>query len=151
MGDIERLQQQINDLRRMADKAYRSEYDTTRYLTAPLTSTSWDGDAYSTTAKTKIDLSAVFGVPAGVRAVLVRIQARDSAGAGTTGLFLGLSPNDTAGSLAIAARASGLPNDYYAEQQGFCPCDANGDVYYQIGASGAGTLDAIMQIWGYVF
>ena len=28
-------------------------------LTTPLTSTSWDGDARSTTAKTKIDLSAV--------------------------------------------------------------------------------------------
>jgi len=35
----------------------------------PLTSTAWDGgDAFSTTAKTLIDLSAVFGVPAGVKA-----------------------------------------------------------------------------------
>jgi hypothetical protein len=29
------------------------------------------------------------------------------------------------------------------------PCDANGDVYYQIVASGTDTLDAILQIWGY--
>lgn len=48
------------------------------FLTTPLTSTSWDGDARSTTAKTKIDLSAVFGVPAGAKGILVRLVARDS-------------------------------------------------------------------------
>ena len=29
------------------------------------------------------------------------------------------------------------------------PCDANGDVYYQIVASGTGTMDVHLQIWGY--
>ena len=53
------------------------------YLTTPLTSTSWDGDARSTEAATLLDLSSVFSVPAGVKAVLVRLACRDSAAVGT--------------------------------------------------------------------
>ena len=117
---------------------------------APLTSTSWDGDAYSTTAKTLIDLSAVFGVPAAVKAVLVRIAARDSASAATANLVALLSPNNTAGSMAVGARPSGRTNDYYDDAQSICPCDANGDVYYQIAASGASTMDVVLEIWGYL-
>jgi len=117
-------------------------------LTAPLTSTDWDGDAFSTTAKTKIDLSTVFGVPAGVKAILVRLVARDS-GSSSGYNYIGLSPNNTAGSVAIQAYLQGVANDVYVSANGIVPCDANGDVYYQIVASGTGTLDAIIEIWGY--
>jgi hypothetical protein len=119
------------------------------FLTAPLTSTSWDGDAYSTSAKTLIDLSSVFGVPAGVKAVSIRVSARDSASGTTTGLYVLVSPNNTSGSTPIIARPSGRGNDEYDEAAGTCPCDANGDIYYQIVASGAGTMDVHIQIWGY--
>ena len=118
-------------------------------LTAPLTSTAWDGDAFSTAAKTLIDLSAVFSATAGIKAALVRMIARDSGSAAGTGLFFSLSPNDTAGSTPMMVRLDGLTNDYYAERTGVCPCDANGDIYYQIAASGAGTMDCHIQIWGY--
>lgn len=118
------------------------------FLTTPLTSTSWDGDSFSTTSKTLIDLSAVFGVPAGVKAVLVRIAARDSASASNSSLFMLLSPNADSGGAAIC-RPSGLPNDYYAEQLAIVPCDTNGDIYYQVAASGSGTMDVTLQIWGY--
>ena len=117
-------------------------------LTAPLTSTAWDGDAFSTTAKTLIDLSSVFGVPAGVKAILVRLVARDS-GSSSGYNYIGLSPNNTAGSVAIQAYLQGVANDVYVSANGIVPCDANGDVYYQIVASGTGTLDAIIEIWGY--
>ena len=120
-----------------------------KYLQAPLTSTSWDGDAYSTTAKTKIDLSAVFAVPAGVKAVIIRIVCRDSDSATDNTLFVGVSPNDTAASLMVVARPGGLPADYIAEAQGICTCDANGDIYYQIDASGSGTMDVWLEIWDY--
>ena len=119
------------------------------FLTTPLTSTAWDGDARSTTAKTKIDLSAVFGAPAGVKAILARISARDSASAGTQSLYFALSPNDAALSHAMAVKPSGLTNDYVADAVGIVPCDANGDVYYQIKASGTNTMDCWFQIWGY--
>jgi hypothetical protein len=115
----------------------------------PLTSTSWDGDAFSTTSKTKIDLSAVFGVPAAVKAVLLRIAAKDSGSSGSDALLVGFSPNNTALSFPVITRPSGLPDDYWADQSGVCPCDGSGDIYYQIAASGSGTMDIFLEIWGY--
>ena len=44
------------------------------FLATPLTSTSWDGDTKGTGDRATVDLSAVFGVPAGVKAVLMSIQ-----------------------------------------------------------------------------
>ena len=131
-----------------SNKISRENLTGWHFLTTPLTSTSWDGDAHSTTAKTKIDLSAVFGVPAGVKAVLVRLTARDS-GSSAGYCQLGLSPNSTAGSVAVQAYLQGVANDVYVSVNGIVPCDGNGDVYYQIAASGTGTLDAIIEIWGY--
>ena len=124
------------------------QYGRPVFLTTPLTSTSWDGDSFSTTAKTKIDLSTVFGAPAGIKAVLVRLVARDS-GSSTGYCQLGLSPNSTANSVAVQCYLQGVANDVYVSANGIVPCDANGDVYYQIVASGSGTLDAIIEIWGY--
>lgn len=119
-------------------------------LAAPLTSTSWDGDARSSEGKTLIDLSAVFGAPAGIKAVLVRVLARDSASAASTsGLGILLSPNSTASQGPLHARCDGRPNDVWEDGGGVVSCDANGDVYYQTYASGAGTLDVFLQIWGY--
>jgi len=118
-------------------------------LTTPLTSTAWDGDAYSTTGKTLIDLSSVFSAPAGIKAVEVRLQSRDSGSATTSNLLFGISPNDTDLDLAVASFPRGKPNNYGDTASGICPCDANGDVYYQINASGSGTLDAWIWIYGY--
>lgn len=115
-------------------------------LTTHLTSTAWDGDSYSTTPKTKIDLSAVFGAPAGVKAVLVMVSIRDSASSSNDTWFL-LSPNDIAGQgLSLTGHAT---NDRFQRQAFIVPCDANGDVYYQINASGTNTMDVYLYIWGY--
>ena len=131
-------------------RAYRNTTDYTGYifvpLTTPLTSTSWDGDSFSTTAKTLIDLSAVFGVPDGVKAVMVTVAVRDSASQ-TSDTVLTLSPNNTAG---VGIRFSPqYVNDRYGRTSGIVPCNANGDIYYQIDASGAGTFDVVLQIWSY--
>ena len=119
------------------------------FLTSPLTSTAWDGDAFSTTSKTKIDLSSEFGVPAGAKAILVQLLARDSGGAASTLVFFGVSPDHTDGSLAIMNVQRGLPNDTMVYETGICPCDSNGDIYYQITASGTDTMDCYIRIWGY--
>ena len=116
-------------------------------LRTPLTSVAWDGDAYSTTAKTLIDLSAVFGAPANVKAVLVRAFIRDIASAAND-TWLMLSPNNVNVS-GLVVRCSGLVNDSWADACLVVPCDANGDTYYQISASGAGTMDIWIEIWGY--
>ena len=130
-----------------SNKISRENLTGWHFLTTPLTSTSWDGDSYSTTAKTLIDLSEVFGVPAGVKGILVRLVARDS-GSSAGYCQLGLSPN-SADSVAVQAYLHGVPNDVYVSVNGVVPCDANGDVYYLIAASGTGTLDAFIEIWGY--
>lgn len=117
-------------------------------LSAPLTSTSWDGDAYSTTAKTLIDLSAVFGAPAGIKAILAKMYALDSASAGTE-VWWGISPNDTAGSIAIMNYLYGLTNVIAHACHGICPCNVDGDIYYQVVASGASSMNIWFQIWGY--
>jgi len=114
----------------------------------PLTSTSWDGDARSTTARTLIDLSAVFGAPDGIKAILVKVTIRDSGSAAGDYSF-NLMPASGSGEIAFTSRCSGLVNDAYTTESGIVPCDANGDVYYQIVASGASTMDVTMQIWGY--
>ena len=116
-------------------------------LTTPLTSTSWDGDAYSTNlTATKIDLSDVFDVPAGVKAIAVRLTARDSATFGTDGLYLNIGPDSTY-NYAVSCAAFG--GDVRNSVNGICPCNDDGDIYYRINASGTGTLDAWIEIWGY--
>lgn len=119
------------------------------WLSTPLTSTDWDGDARSTTSKTLIDLSAVFGVPAGVKAVFARVWIRDSGSAGASNAWFLLSPNDTAYQGSFAVFCQGLANDSYSGGSAICPCDANGDIYYQLAASGTGTMDVSIEIWGY--
>lgn len=116
------------------------------HLDTPLTSTSWDGDAHSTTAKTLIDLSAVFGAPAGVKAVLVGVVIRDSDSAATD-TWLCLSPNNTASSGILF---SPYPvNDRIARLNAVVPCNVDGDIYFQISASGVNTMDIDLKIWGY--
>jgi len=115
-------------------------------LRAPLTSTDWDGDSYGTVAKTKIDLSAVFSVPASARAVLVHVEVNDS-GSAAADKYIILSPNNTAGQgLAVSC---GEVNDRIGRGCLTVPCDASGDIYYQTVASGAGNMDITLEIWGY--
>ena len=118
------------------------------FLTTPLTSTAWDGDAYSTTAKTKIDLSSVFSAPAGIKAVLVAGTIADS-GSATADCSFRLSPNDTANQASVTLKIKGVENNYSMPYNGVVPCDSNGDIYYQIVASDTSTMRIILQIWGY--
>ncbi|MBN1640367.1 MAG: hypothetical protein JXA09_03955 [Anaerolineae bacterium] len=115
-------------------------------LTSPLTSTSYDGDAFSDTAKTKIDLSAVFGAPAGIAAGSFALAVRDS-GAAANDTYLILSPNDTADS--GPACSPPVCDDRWGRGSATVPCDSGGDVYLQIAASGANTFDAYVELWGY--
>ena len=114
----------------------------------PYTSASWDGDSYSTTAKTLLDLSAVFGIPANVRQVRVKTAVRDSGSAASQCVLL-LGWDNTAG-LGMVTPCSGLTNDAWSYRFDDVWCDANGDVYYQIIASGASTMDIYIEIYGYM-
>jgi len=116
------------------------------FLSTPLSSTSWDGDLYSTTDVTLLDLSAVFEVPAGVKAVMLRITAKDSAAWGTTGLRFALGPSSTYYNNVTAYPAGG---SVYSASTGIVICNADGDIYYKIEASGENTMSCYMQVWGY--
>jgi len=116
-------------------------------LTTALISTSWDGDSFSTTSKTLIDLSSVFGVPAGVKAVYVQMAIRDSASS-TTDAWIVLGADNTAGK-GINFGCGGLANDMWARPAAIVPCNTDGDIYYQINASGTNTFDVYLFIWGY--
>ena len=131
--------------------SYKNSTEYTGYLyvplATPLTSTDFDGDSFSTTSKTKIDLSDKFSVPAGVKAVDVYIEIKGSAS--LTSIYnFGVSPNNTAGSYAVVHKIYGLPNDTYFITNGICPCDSNGDVYYQTYVP-SGTMNVKMNIKGY--
>jgi hypothetical protein len=121
-------------------------------LSSPLTSTSWDGDSYSSNPSgtpIKIDLSTVFGVPANVKGIKVSSAIRDSASA-TTECYFVLGP-DTTTANRPHFRCSGLTNDKFAAASFDVVCDANGDVYYTVVASGTNTMDVYLAIWGYYF
>ncbi len=119
------------------------------WLTTPLTSTSWDGDARSTTTATKIDMSSVFsGYPTDkVKAVLVRLACRDSATLGTTGLSIGIGPSAT---YYYNVSTVAIGGDVMSSQTAWCACDANGDIYFRVVASGTNTLDAWLEVLGYI-
>ena len=117
------------------------------FLTTPLTSTAWDGDSFSTTPKTKIDLSAVFGAPAGIKAVLVTCTLRDS-GAASTDSWIILSTNGDDNYSGMGAACPPV-NDRYGRYSIIVPCDENGDIYYRCEASGSNTLDVYLEIYGY--
>lgn len=116
------------------------------FLVTPLTSTSWDGDLFSTTAKTLIDLSAVFGAPAGIKAILAEYSIKDSGSSNGT-CRLVLSPNNIN---MTGVHLMGSPtNNHFATSNAIIPCDVNGDIYYQIVASGTNTMTIYIQILGY--
>lgn len=119
------------------------------FLANPLTSNSFHNNLFSTTAKTKISLNALYGVPAGAKAVMVKIRASDSASSSNQGLYAGVGANNADSNLSVIARPAGLPSDYYSEVSGTCACDANGDIYFQCLASGTNTLKIRIQIYGY--
>ena len=148
MNFEEKIIERLKRLEREVERLRVKEKQVFVPLTTPLKSTAWDGDAFSTTAKTLIDLSEVFGVPAGVKGIFVRLVARDS-GSSAGFCQLALSPNATADSVAIQAYLQGVPNDVYVSVNGIVPCDTNGDIYYQIAASGTDTMDVFLEIWGY--
>lgn len=141
---LKRLEREIERLKEFDVPVFH------KYL-SPKTSTSWDGDAHSTTAKTKIDLSAVFGVPEGISAVLIRILAADSgsAAAAAGNCWFEVAPTSGAGLQVGGIRLAGVPNDVFREATFPCPCNADGDIYFQCNASGANTLDVYIQLWGY--
>lgn len=117
-------------------------------LTSPLTSTSWDlGDSIADADYTAIDLSSVFSAPAGIKAILVRVAAKDDASAASTTSTFALGPTDDETKDALAVLPRGVTNSTVLSQTGIVPCNSTGDIYYRAVADG--TLNVSIEIWGY--
>jgi hypothetical protein len=108
-----------------------------KMLPTPLTSTSFDGDAKTSANTGIVDLSAVFGAPAGIKSVLLRVTFQ------ATGLVsCGFGPSST---YNRALEISNYVAGGWGVQTGEVPCDANGDIYFL-----STTLNQIhVQIYGY--
>lgn len=93
-------------------------------------STSWDGDAKSGASGT-IDLSATFGMPAGVTAVFAVLRIYD-----TTPNIQAQLRKVVSGEpyIAVRTQVSGI----YSGYGGWVWCDSNGDIYFYQGADLAG-------------
>jgi hypothetical protein len=109
------------------------------FLSTPLTSTSWDGDTKTTSNRAVVDLSSVFGVPAGVKAVLMSIQTQGDA----ANDYIRFGPDSVNNfTLVCRTQVAGV----IAHASGIVPCDANGDVYCHT----SGTVESVyVWIWGY--
>ena len=146
MNFEEKIIERLKRLEREVERLRVKEKQVFVPLTTPLTSTAWDGDAFSTTSKTLIDLSTVFGAPAGIKAILAEYSIKDSGSSnGTCRLVLSANNANMTG-----VHLMGSPtNNHFATSNAIIPCDVNGDIYYQIVASGTNTMTIYIQILGY--
>lgn len=121
----------------------------TIYLTTSLIDTDWEGGGKDAADSGILDLS-IFGngCPPGIKAVCITIRCNDSgSAAGIAYLFCG---PDTPNYTTLVLRLSGLADDKKRHVTGWVPCNANGDVYLHIAATGANTNDVYINIYGYV-
>jgi hypothetical protein len=119
-------------------------------LTTPYTNTSFDGDSFSdVSSNTKIEnTSWSTTIPASATAVLLKVQVRDSGSAGTSGLYFAVNGSSSVSTFTVLADPSGKDNDDWIYETAVCPCN-NGDLWYRCNASGAGTMEVYLEIWGY--
>jgi hypothetical protein len=143
MSDFdEKIMQRLKRLEREVERLQRWEKPIVAkpvFLTTPLTSTDWDGDTKTTADRAIVDLSAVFGVPAGVKAVLMSIQTQADA----VNDYVRFGPNSTY-NYALTCRTTVASQ--IAHAFGIVPCDSNGDIYCYL----SGTVEGVwVWIWGY--
>jgi len=133
------LVRRISELERRLDNLIQPEVAPQPvFLQASLTSTSWDGDAKADASDGTIDLSADFGVPAGVKAVMVRLAAEDE----TVGVAAYLGPSAGERAVQIVTQVA----DEFIVNSGVVPCDSSGDIYWFTN----GELDQVfIEIFGY--
>ena len=111
----------------------------TRFTLGYFTSTDWDGDAKNG-ADGILDLSALFGVPAGIKAISANMLLEDE----TVGVAGGLSKTNVNINEGIRQITQAANN--FITCAGIIPCDDNGDVYW----TQSGELDSVfIYITGY--
>ena len=120
------------------------------FLTTPYTNANFNGDSFSDVAvNTKIentDWSTT--IPADAKALLIRCQIRDSDSTNTNGLYFRLYGASGAADPSVSLWLNGVPNDQWTSETAIVPC-TDGDIWYQVNASGADTMDVYLWCFGY--
>jgi hypothetical protein len=105
----------------------------------PLSNTQlWSGQAHATTAKTLINLSQDFGLPTGVKEVKLYVAVKDSMSA-TSDSWVCFW-NNTVSNAGVFVDCTGNAVDKYDRNEITVPCDADGNIYYQILTGGSQSL-----------
>ena len=113
----------------------------------PYTSTSWDGDSFSTGNGT-INWSLLFNVPAGAKMVQILLIARDAVSTGGS-YYIRLKAKSTTTFYSIYCYAPRSVDDEPGSVCGWVPVAADGTSYYSITASGANTFDVWIWVVAY--
>lgn len=105
----------------------------------------------STTAKTKIVMATEFPTAPTTEVIgyYFYIAVHDS-GSAAGSCYVLVSDNSSAG-VGAFVDASGLTNDAWERNMVWVPCDANGDIYHSILATGVSTLDFYLNLAGWVY
>jgi hypothetical protein len=117
-------------------------------LTAKRTNTAFDGDAFSTVGTSQEIERTDWDpdLPANVKAVVIRIAARDSGASVQTALSVFIGPSSTEWDWAGVWP---IGDDAIVENTAIVPVDSNGSLWYRIEASGTNTTDVWLEILGY--
>lgn len=118
-------------------------------LATPLTSTSWDGnESHSSDGSMQfMDLSTIFTAPGYIKAVLLQVTHMDS-GANSADCLIQFFNNGTGNAQGPSLRCMPATDRWFGGQL-VVTCDANGDIYRRIYASGTNTYEIFLSILGY--
>lgn len=139
---LTRAATELQRLRRETERQRVRAHERTVWLATAATSTDWDGDAKAVNAY-DLDLSA-WGIPAGVRAVHVRLIA--SWATANNGYEVRLRPGGGAGDVSVGVRAQVA--NIAAENSGWVKCDANGDI--RAAVVGGNAASVYIAVTGYM-
>lgn len=146
------IQDLINEIKRMDREIQKlKQFDVPKsdliMLDAWRTNAAWESTTHSTTAKTLINLATTFSLPSQIKSVVLYILWNDSGSAGTDCFII--FANNAVANNGMGVGPYGLPNSKFAFGQLIIPCTADGNIYYQIKASGVNTLTTIVRPIGY--
>lgn len=98
--------------------------------------------SYSDTGWTdlNVEVDTLGRVPKGCKALVIMTAVNDSGSAGETTCILAIRPDATVNYMYVNS-VGGIANDAVSYYGGWTPCDPDGDVQYNVFASGANTFD----------
>jgi hypothetical protein len=125
MSELARLQNEIDELKDLVEELARQDRPQWHFERLD-NLTDWFDETKGTADDGVIDLSADFGVPANIKAVMLRMDIIDP-----TVTAVKIKTSSGASTSMLAYTGYGSTHDEWISLQGIVPCDSNGDVYIE--------------------